>query len=90
MIEFFAKGDIVSFDGRVLEMFTRDTDRWHVVDLERFELEEGKKNRWLLRVDAGKKGGSFGWEVDGANQARFHEMKQAMNDSRTRYGLPPL
>lgn len=90
MIEFYANGDLVAFDGRVLEMFTRSAQRWHVVDLTRFELEEGKKGRRLLRVDAGGKGGSSGWEVDEAGQARFHEMKRAIDEARGAYGLPPL
>ena len=90
MHELYAGSDLVAFDGRVVEMFTRSPQRWHVVDLQRFELEEGRKGRRQLRVDAGGKGGTSGWEVDEANQARFHEMKQAIDEARARYGLPPL
>lgn len=90
MIELYANGDLVAFDGRVVEMFSRSGQRWHVVDLQRFELEEDRKGRRHLRVDAGGKGGTSGWEVDEANQARFHEMKHAVDEARSRYGLPPL
>lgn len=56
-IELWTDDFPVTFDGLVVEAFTRTGNRWHVTQIVEIKIEEGKKGVQLLSISAAPNGG---------------------------------
>jgi len=78
----------ITFDGLVVEAFSRGGDRWHVAQLVEMRLEDGRKGVKVLRIMAGSYGGVLGGVVPERNWPLFAAMVAEVNRVRhERYGL---
>lgn len=91
LMEFWAEDFPVTFDGLVVEAFSRGSERWHVAQIRDMHLEDGRKGVKVMRITTASSGGIVGGVVPQQNWPAFAAMVVEVNRVRQeRYGLGPV
>lgn len=90
-MEFWAEEFPVTFDGLVVEVFNRGSERYHVAQIRDMRLEDGRKGVKVLRLTTASSGGLVGGVVPEQNWPRFAAMVAEVNRVRLEsYRLGPV
>lgn len=81
----------ITFDGLVLEVFNRDTDRWHVTQVKEIKVEQSRKGKWQLTISAFPHGGMNGFGIPDRSVPLVATLVAEVNRARQeRYSLGPV